>query len=144
MADFKKQGGVLGGRDERHDHFDGEPKGVTSSLGGLSSNGSGINGGRSGLTGDNVNRSGYTEDSRGSNITGSHHQTTAGPHGNLGNKLDPRVDSDVDGSRTAGRNTGRTGYDNISSTQTKTKPSLSDRLNPMKDTDGDGKKGMMD
>lgn len=129
MADFKKQGGSLTGREERYDGFEGEPRAVGGALGGSSS----------GL----------------GSSTGHHHGThNAGPHNsNLENKLDPRVDSDLDGSRTGG--TGRgvgsagtsggygsgptgTGYD---STGTK-KPGLMDKLNPMKDTDGDGKRGI--
>ncbi|KAL8809195.1 MAG: hypothetical protein Q9200_003624 [Gallowayella weberi] len=92
--------------------------------------------------------------------------TTAGPHSsNLGNKADPRVDSDLDGSRGYGSSTGHsgthtgTGYGNTTGTSgthtgtgygdnttgtTGKKPGLMDRLNPMKDTDGDGKKGMME
>lgn len=176
MADFKKQGGSLQGREERYDGFEGEPKAVGGALG------------------------------------GSHHPsgTTAGPHSsNLENKLDPRVDSDRDGSRNLGaasseqygsgstrsgygsgttgtgygsgttgtgygsgttgtgygsgttgttgseygsgtsgsgyghdtsRGTGTTG----TSTTTGKKPGLLDRLNPMKDTDGDGKKGVLE
>jgi len=142
MADFKKQGGVLSGREERHDRFEGEPKGVTSALGG-SAGGSG------------------------SGIGSDQQQTTAGPHGNLGNKLDPRVDSDMDRSRNTGANSGagytgtntgseigssgtRSGYDNTTTTGSTdgtantTKPSLLDRLNPMKDTNQDGKRDMMD
>ncbi len=34
MSDFKKQGGVLSGREERYDGFEGEPKSVGGSLGG--------------------------------------------------------------------------------------------------------------
>ncbi len=37
MADFKKQGGSLTGREERYDGFEGEPRAVGSSLGGGSS-----------------------------------------------------------------------------------------------------------
>ena len=73
MADFKKQGGSLTGREERYDGFEGEPRAVGSALGG------------SGLTG--------------------HHSgsTTTGPHNSkIENKLDPRVDSDRDGSRNLG------------------------------------------
>ena len=63
MADFKKQGGSLSGREERYDGFEGEPRGVGSSLGGGSS------------TGPHVG-------------TGS---STAGPHNsNAMNKADPR------------------------------------------------------
>ena len=130
MADFKKQGGSLTGREERYDGFEGEPRAVGSALGGSNTTGSGITGGR---------HSG---------------QTTAGPHSsNMENKLDPRVDSDLDGSRGIGSNRGTgtgttgSGYGNTSTTGTAAtgkKPGLMDRLNPMKDTDGDGKKGFMD
>lgn len=132
LADFKKQGGSLQGREERYDGFEGEPKAVGGALGG--------------------------------HHHGGHHSsgTTAGPHSsNLENKLDPRVDSDRDGSRNFGASSGGygtthtgtghgsgTGYDNDgithSSTTTGKKPGLLDRLNPMKDTDGDGKKGVME
>ena len=37
MADFKKQGGSLTGREERYDGFEGEPRAVGSALGGGSS-----------------------------------------------------------------------------------------------------------
>lgn len=138
MADFKKQGGSLSGREERYDGFEGEPRAVGSALGG--STGTGITG----------------SSSTGTGLTGGrhHNQTTAGPHSsNLENKLDPRVDSDRDGSRGLGRDhhTSGTGYntssDNYGSTGSSTthkKPGLLDRLNPMKDTDGDGKKGIME
>lgn len=124
MADFKKQGGALTGREERYDGFEGEPRAVGSTLG--SSSG-----------------------------------TTSGPHSSkYENKLDPRVDSDRDGSRnmgaaSSGYGSGTTGsgygagttgsgYGPDSSTTTHKKPSLMDKLNPMKDTDGDGKKGVME
>ena len=150
MADFKKQGGSLTGREERYDGFEGEPRAVGSALGGSSSIGT-----------------------TGTGLTGGRHsgQTTAGPHSsNVENKLDPRVDSDLDGSRRTGGTTGTTGsgygstgYGNTtgagygtddstrgytgttgSSGTTGKKPGLMDRLNPMKDTDGDGKKGFME
>ncbi|KAL9593543.1 MAG: hypothetical protein Q9179_005832, partial [Wetmoreana sp. 5 TL-2023] len=131
MADFKKQGGSLSGREERYDGFEGEPRAVGGALGGSSTGATG-----SGMT-----------DHRGHN--------TAGPHSsNLGNKMDPRVDSDLDGSRNMGaRDTTGTGYGSnttgtgsgygSSTTGTGKKPGLMDKLNPMKDTDGDGKKGVM-
>lgn len=37
MADFKKQGGSLTGREERYDGFEGEPRAVGGALGGGSS-----------------------------------------------------------------------------------------------------------
>lgn len=146
LADFKKQGGTLQGREERYDGFEGEPKAVGGALGG----------------------------------THHHSGTTAGPHSsNLENKLDPRVDSDRDGSRnlgatssgqygsgstgsgygsgTAGSGYGSgttgSGYGHDTSRGTDTtgtstttgkKPGLIDRLNPLKDTDGDGKKGVLE
>lgn len=115
MADFKKQGGSLTGREERYDGFEGEPRAVGGALGGHSS-GSGLGGNSS------------------------------------GSGLDSRVDSDMDGSRGLGRSgAGTTGgygsgpagdsYDTTGSTGTK-KPSMMDKLNPMKDSDGDGRRGI--
>lgn len=125
------------GREERYDGFEGEPRAVGGALGGGSSTGIGSSTGH----------------------TGHHHGAhNAGPHNsNLENKLDPRVDSDMDGSRgLGGAGTGRdhhtgtgttggygsgptgSGYD---STGTK-KPGLMDKLNPMKDSDHDGKRGI--
>ena len=101
MADFKRQGGSLTGREERYDGFEGEPKGVSSAVGAAESD---ISGTGSGLSG-----------------SGRHTGTSSGLTGS---------------SNTIGDN-----YD--ASTTTGKKPSLMDRLNPMKDTDGDGKKGVM-
>ncbi|KAL8753277.1 MAG: hypothetical protein Q9199_005166 [Rusavskia elegans] len=134
MADFKKQGGSLTGREERYDGFEGEPRAVGGALGGSST---------------------------ASGMTGHHSNTTSGPHGsNMGNKMDPRVDSDRDGSRNMGArddgygsNTTGTGsshapvtsgYGSNTTGTTGKKPGLMDKLNPMKDTDGDGKKGVME
>lgn len=117
MADFKKQGGTLHGREERYDGFEGEPRAVGGALGGSSS-------GISGIT------------------TGAHSGSGgAGPHSSsTQNKIDPRVDSD--GSR--GYGAGSTGTGTTGTTGTHKKPGLMDKLNPMKDTDGDGKKGFME
>ncbi|KAL8873885.1 MAG: hypothetical protein Q9174_000714 [Haloplaca sp. 1 TL-2023] len=151
MADFKKQGGSLTGREERYDGFEGEPRAVGGALGGSSTGVSGT----------------------GSGMSGHHGNTAAGPHGsNMGNKMDPRVDSDLDGSRNMGArdnhgtgygsttgttgsgygsgtsgnnyasNTTGSGYDNHGTAGKK--PGLMDKLNPKKDTDGDGKKGFME
>ena len=81
--------------------------------------------------------------------------TGAGTHNSsMMNKTDPRIDSDLDGSRNMGATgaghgsgtgttgtRGTTGYD---STGAHSKPSLMDKLNPMKDADHDGKKGVME
>ena len=63
LDEFKKQGGVLKGREERQDAFEGEPR----SVGGA-------------LSGD-----------------GSNFHTK--PHSSLGDKVDPRTDSNLDGKR---------------------------------------------
>ncbi len=91
MADFKKQGGSLTGREERYDGFEGEPKAVGSSLGG--STGTGI---------------GHHDSSH---VGGHHGSSNVGPHSsNLGNRADPRVDSDMS------RDTTGSGYGNTSGT----------------------------
>ena len=101
MADFKRQGGSLTGREERYDGFEGEPKGVSSVVGKAENDLTG--------TGSGLSSSGrHTGTSSG--LTG-HHATG----------------DNYDGTTTTGK-----------------KPSLLDRLNPMKDTDGDGKKGVME
>lgn len=127
------------------------------------SRGYGSSTGQSGVTGGYGSSAGTTAGYGSSD-------TTAGPHSsNLANKADPRVDSDRDGSRGYGSSTGQSGHsgttggygsstgttggygsntgtgygDNTTGTTGK-KPGLMDKLNPMKDTDGDGKKGLME
>ncbi|KAM0801763.1 hypothetical protein BDR22DRAFT_165668 [Usnea florida] len=111
MADFKKQGGSLTGREERYDGFEGEPRGVGSALGGGSST---------------TGTSGYENTGRGtSGTTGTtgYDSTSRGTTGT----------SDYD-------NTHSSGYSNTNTTGKK--PGLMDKLNPMKDSDGDGKRGV--
>jgi len=112
MADFKKQGGSLTGREERYDGFEGEPRAVGSALGGGSS---------TGTTGTGLGSTGTGYDN--TTGTGHHHGTTGSGLGNTG--------------------TTGTGYDTTTGTTGK-KPGLMDRMNPTKDTDGDGKRGVMD
>lgn len=104
MADFKKQGGSLTGREERYDGFEGEPRAVGGALGGGSTTGT---------------------------STGHH----TGHHGTSG------IDSTsgtTGSSTTGGYGSGPSG-DGYDTTGTK-KASLMDKLNPMKDSDGDGKR----
>ena len=125
MADFKRQGGTLSGREERYDGFEGEPKAVGSALG-------------SGTTGT----TGTTGSALGSGTTGS---GLTGHHGH-------HTGTGTTGSGLTGSGTGTTGsgydrdYDNTTGTSGTTgkKPGLMDRVNPMKDADGDGKKGFME
>ena len=63
MEEFKKQGGILKGREERQDAFEGEPRSVGGALSG----------------------------------SGSDYHTK--PHVPLSDKLDPRKDTNADGKR---------------------------------------------
>ena len=89
------------------------------------------------LTGREERFDGFEGEPRaiGSTLGSTSTSRNTGTHSShLENKLDPRVDSDRDGSRT--------GYSG--GTTTGKKPNLIDRLNPTKDTDGDGKKGVLE
>jgi len=83
MADFKKQGGVLTGREERYDGFEGEPRSVGGALAGDATEFQ--YSGSTGFSGTSGNQTG-----------GSRMQK-------MENKLDPRVDSDGDGRRGIGK-----------------------------------------
>ncbi|KEQ72677.1 hypothetical protein M436DRAFT_48068 [Aureobasidium namibiae CBS 147.97] len=89
MADFKKQGGVLTGREERYDGFEGEPRTVGGSH--TSTSSTGLTG--SGITGSHSHT--------GTGLTGSHTNTTGretlGERPSLMQKLNPKVDADGDG-----------------------------------------------
>ena len=114
MADFKKQGGVLTGREERYDGFQGEPRaigGETSQMGSA-----GLQGGATGLAGSNAHGT-HGHHNNQSGLTGTGASTGSG----LGRDRE---------------------YDNTSNTRSK--PSLMDKLNPKKDTDHDGKAGFME
>ncbi|KAF2166074.1 hypothetical protein M409DRAFT_66958 [Zasmidium cellare ATCC 36951] len=106
LADFKRQGGVLTGREERYDGFEGEPRSVGKALGGNNSRPTSSQTGASGPNG---------------NSTDQPASTTAAP---------------TTAAKTAATDAApaRTGS---------AKPSLLDRINPMKDADGDGRKGIM-
>ena len=150
------------GREERYDGFEGEPRAVGSALGGSSSGLTGSTGtsgphssslankadprvdsDRDGSRnlGANTGTSGYGSGTTGTGSgygSSGYGSSTSGPHSsNLENKVDPRVDSDRDGSRNYGANSQGT-------TSTGKKPGLIDKLNPLKDTDHDGKKGFME
>jgi hypothetical protein len=73
--------------------------------------------------------------------------TNAGPHStNVGNKMDPRVDSDLDGSRNAGmsthhnaRHTGLTGSSNTAGPHS---TDMANKLDPRVDSDLDGSRNL--
>lgn len=129
MDEFKRKGGVLGGREERYDAFDGEPK----HIGGLST----------GLQ-EGVSK---RDSHHGDNITGKH-----APHGDLNHRdgregLDrkPGLGDGMESGNIRGiENSAHTGNSNVGGVSEKTKkPSLMDKLNPKIDADGDGKAGFM-
>ncbi|KAH0347512.1 hypothetical protein KCU83_g6622, partial [Aureobasidium melanogenum] len=123
MADFKKQGGVLTGREERYDGFEGEPRTVGGAHTSTTTTGTGLTGsglGHSNTTGRETLGERVREGE--ADLKHGHHHSTTGTTGTTG-----------------------TGYGRESQIDSKTgKPSLMDKLNPKKDTDGDGKAGMMD
>lgn len=141
MDEFKNRGGVLGGREERYDGFEGEPKHIGGALAGLkeghhAKHDSGhqhYEGSRSGVG------AGAAGGALGAGAVGAgaaHHHHNQGVAGDKAyGQRSGSSSSDEARRTTSGVSSG--------TTQTK-KPGLLDRLNPMKDTDGDGKKGIMD
>jgi len=107
IHDFKKQGGVLDGRGEKYDGFQGEPRSIGKALGGHDHS--------------QMGTAATTASSHGTGVGSSSHHTGSAGVGAANAAL--------------GSNHGR---DNTS------KPSILDKLNPMKDSDHDGKKGFMD
>lgn len=106
MQDFKKQGGVLGGRGEKYDGFEGEPRSIGKALGGRDHDHTGPTAGV-GSSGTGIGSTGHHSGTTGVGATGA----------------------------ALGSGSGRDGH---------AKPSMMDKLNPMKDSDHDGKKGFMD
>ncbi|TVY27281.1 hypothetical protein LHYA1_G003410 [Lachnellula hyalina] len=148
MGEFKSQGGSLGGREERTDAFGGEPRSVGGTLGGAGAKGT------TSLTDTDTSRTGATG-TRGSSanthsgvsttgLTGnhSHDGTSAGGYGSSTGNYGSTTHGQDSTTGNYGSSTTR-GHDSSTSTTGK-KPSLLDRLNPKKDTDGDGKSGIMD
>lgn len=104
MADFKKQGGSLSGREERYDGFEGEPRAVGSALGGGSS-----------TTGTSSYDNTGLDSHRGHHSTGTGLDSSHGVTGHHG------TGAGLDSSRgtTGGSgygNTGSSGYDNTTTT----------------------------
>ncbi|KAG8528015.1 uncharacterized protein KY384_006931 [Bacidia gigantensis] len=106
MADFKKQGGALTGREERSDGFEGEPKaiGTAMDLGSKHSDHTGQHPTGSRTGNDAVISTTPGHGSSHGTGYGTGHGAGVGPgqESKLQQKLDPRVDSDRDGSRNAG------------------------------------------
>ncbi len=110
MSDFKKQGGVLSGREERYDGFEGEPKSVGGSLGG------GVDTYTTNNSANLVDRANVTKETR-RDASGSH--TIIGERGMTGT-------SDT-AAGMYGDPSGSTG----------SRATMSDRMNPMTGTEKD-------
>lgn len=97
MADFKKQGGVLTGREERYDGFEGEPRAIGTALG--SQSGPLHAAANSTTTHHNRSRSRSRDrvTGTGTGMTGRAPGPAVPGHPTMGEKLNPRIDSDGDG-----------------------------------------------
>jgi len=141
MDQFRNQGGSLHGREERTDAFNGEPRTVGGTIGGDGAKGTTSLTQKNGASGvGNSGALGSREQGLGHGATGHNHN---GNTGNLGsgstNDGAYGNNAGLTGSQGHGRGTDGNGVNDV----TGKKPSLMDRLNPMKDADGDGKKGVM-
>ncbi|KAM3415176.1 hypothetical protein BST61_g10296 [Cercospora zeina] len=148
MSEFKANGGSLTGREERTDAFDGCPKPGHASTAGTgnsivshdhSSSGAAGAGAGAGAALAGSRAAGHSAGSSSTPIAdSSSHSSSNGATVNNG------ADSTLTGQRQHDVEPRLSGHNNgISSTEHK-KPSLMDRLNPKKDSDGDGKAGIMD
>jgi len=122
MADFKKQGGSLTGREERYDAFEGEPRSIGKAMGSEHhQHGTGT----SGLTGNTV-----------SSGLGHNNTTDSGlSHNNNNNNNNNNTTSGL-GHSARDDGVGGVGGEHK-------KASLMDKINPKVDANGDGKAGFM-
>jgi len=136
LNDFKKQGGVLAGREERSDAFIGEPKAVGGTLGGVGAKGT------TSLTDPEPRHSHH----HGVHGTGSEFTGTGGVGQDINNT---GVGSGMTGTGIGSGATGTGVSSNMTGSHTTTpattthKSSLMDKLNPKTDSNGDGKAGFM-
>jgi len=102
MEDFKRQGGVLGGREEKYDAFEGEPRSIGKPLAGGHSEhhhlGHSGSTGSAGTTGLGSSETGVGSNTGASRTAGAGSGTT-GHKPSLADKLNPRTDADGDGKR---------------------------------------------
>ncbi|KAI0120704.1 hypothetical protein BJ170DRAFT_688531 [Xylariales sp. AK1849] len=156
MDDYKKHGGVLGGdRKERFDRFEGEGKNIGDILGKTHGHNDtqtqsppkGVfHGDFHPLDGEKGQHGHHNTSTTGSYTTSNtgHHTTgqTTGATGTTGGASSaPR--NAAPGSSVPSGTSGSTGLGNSGASTTTKKPSLMDKLNPMVDSNGDGKAGFM-
>jgi len=132
LDEFKHQGGSLSGREERSDAFEGEPKAVGGTLGGHGAHGT------TSVTENDSARHGHHSTS---GTTGHGNNTHTSGTSGLGSNTHTSGTHGLNNSTSTGSTGSSTG---TSGTATGSKPSLLSKLNPLKDSDGDGKKGIMD
>jgi len=130
MDEFKSKGGVLEGREERFDGFKGEPKNISNiGAGSIQST---------------------KRDSAHMNIDPSqaHHGDFDPEAGNHVGGMHSKHDKDISGLQAAGtkhhHDSSTLDRNEPVGTGTQHKPNLMQKLNPMKDSDGDGKRGIME
>jgi len=128
MADFKKQGGSLTGREERYDGFEGEPRSIGKAMG------SGHHSTDSGL-GHNSTSSGLGQNSTSSGLGQNSTSSGLGQHTSRSGLEQNNSNSGV------GNNARDSGVSGMGGEQKK--PGLMAKLNPMVDANGDGKAGFM-
>jgi hypothetical protein len=149
MDQFKGKGGVLGGREERYDGFEGEPSNIGDKLK------SGVFGGHKKHDSHHANEHGQPRVEH-----GDHKSNPIHPHGD-GLGADPELSSgnrsghvgDLGagagsgiagaGSGIAGAGSGIAGAGSTlgNTSHTQKKPGLMDKINPKIDSNGDGKAG---
>jgi len=98
MSDFKKAGGVLEGRGERYDAFEGEPRSVGGALSGGGVQTNDRNGSNSNMLGGATSAMGNTTHGhRGSGSSSSSDEGKKQNKPSMMDKLNPKVDADGDG-----------------------------------------------
>lgn len=145
MAEFKQKGGVLGGREERYDAFEGEPKHIGGTLAHM-------------MEGKTSKRdSDHGQDAKYSSmhgdfdpLDGKRSDMNGGAERRAEN-AERRVEGSVPGTRhglaaadqSFREHNAPVGSDLRNPASSKSKASLGDKLNPTVDADGDGKAGLM-
>ncbi|KAF2704563.1 hypothetical protein K504DRAFT_485143 [Pleomassaria siparia CBS 279.74] len=173
MNEFKKKGGALGGREEKYDGFEGEPKNIGGALG------AGHTAGHSSHTHGTHEHGSHHAGATGAGLTGAG-VGTAGNHGHAdrtgqtgaagtiareaeqhrhggvqgqgqGLRTDDEKYGNVSGQHhgtdgAIGSNGARGSHTDATDSQptNASKPSMMQKLNPFADSDKDGKKGFMD
>lgn len=137
LDDFKKRGGVLGGREERYDGFEGEPKNIGGAVA------AGLHHRR-----DDSHHTANTAAVASEGVRTGDVSKRAATHGDhdpldgIERRSGSNGSSDYGSTLEKGNSNGN--YRSTVGGTNGKKPSLGDKLNPKIDADGDGKAGIMD